>query len=110
MLLERLPKEIAEELPMEEDLEGWCEFLRDGADDKGKGNDSDDQVPGSSTGACRTQYRREDASVSPSQGMVSAAVTHSLKKENVTVSDAIKSSHGQGVDEDAECMRHREIK
>lgn len=107
MLRERLLKRIAEELPINKNFEAWCDFLRDDMDSKGKRNESYDQVAESILSGRRTQHRARGRGLVASQGFLAAAVTPYLKKEEIFVIDAIKSSHLLEVDEDAKGLRQR---
>lgn len=114
MLRERLFKGIDEDLPTKEDFEKWCDFLRDKANEiismienKGKRSESNGQAADSSAGGPGPSTRHEYAAVSPSQGMVTAAVTPSLNKEEGTVVEGINFSHLLELKEDSECLRQR---
>lgn len=59
-LRERFLKGIADDLPMKHDSDAWSEFLRDeekDMDEKGKGNEFNDQVPDAFASARRKQYQ-----------------------------------------------------
>lgn len=88
MLRERLLKDITDEMPMKEDFDAWSDYLRDAAedmDDKGKGNEFTDKVPGAAQHFCSAPYEARGRGRGTYPGMNEESETNTLDKEAATV-------------------------
>ena len=109
VLRERLLKGIADDLPMKNDFEIFCDYLRDEADDmgdKGKPNEASDQVAGGHAGGSATQYPTRGRGQFPTQVQARGRGTsYSLQRGGDTAVSANSSKHQQHEGVAAACLR-----